>query len=200
MIWLFSAAHAADVRCERVGVDDLVPDGTGPAIVVLGHRPRVESDQQRADKLVRTLDRRGAPVVLAVQVLPDVEPQWAAADLLLEVPLGARKPADAALAVPPVYIHVLADALGEGPMPAELETRFVEQVAWIDTQLATKALEGWNGEGFLVVLVDRLHVQGGLGVAWQLERLTELPVSAALLADAGTRCVESDRILRGSLF
>ena len=85
-------------------------------------------------------------------------------------------------------------------MPAELETRFVEQVAWIDHQLATKALEGWSGEGFLVVLVDRLHVQGGLGVAWQLERLTETPVSAALLADAGTRCVESDRILRGSLF
>jgi hypothetical protein len=200
MIWVLSAAHAAAPRCERVGASDLVPEGTGPAIVVLGHRPRVESDQRRADKLVRTLDRRGVPIVLAVQVLPDVDPQWAAVDLLLDVPLGERKPPDVTLAVPPVYFHVLADALGEGPMPPELETRFVEQVAWIDQQLATKALEGWTEEGYLVVLVDRLHVQGGLGVAWQLERMTEVPVSAALLADAGTRCVESDRILRGQIF
>ncbi len=200
MILLLSAAYAADPRCERVGVGDLVPEGTGPAIVVLGHRPRVEADQRRADKLVRGLDRRGAPVALAVQVLPDVEPAWAAVDLLLEVRLDERKPPEVMLAVPPVYIHVLADALGEGPMPPELESRFVEQVAWIDQQLATKALEGWNGNGFLVVLVDRLHVQGGLGVAWQLERMTETPVSAALLADAGTRCVASDRILRKPLF
>jgi hypothetical protein len=85
-------------------------------------------------------------------------------------------------------------------MPPELESRFVEQVAWIDHQLATKALEGWDGNGFLVVLVDRFHVQGGLGVPWQLARLTEAPVSAALLADAGSRCVETDRVLKGSLF
>jgi len=200
MILLLSAAHAAGPRCERVGVDGLVPEGTGPAIVVLGNRPRVEADQRRAGKLVRTLDRRGAPVVLAVQVLPDVDPGWASVDVLLEVPLGERKPPEATLAVPPVYIHALADALGDGPMPPELESRFVEQVAWIDQQLAAKALEGWTGEGFLVVLVDRLHVQGGLGVAWQLERMTETPVSAALLADAGTHCVESDRILKKPLF
>jgi len=200
MILLLSAAYAAGPRCEHVGVAGLVPEGTGPAIVVLGHRPRVEADQRKADKVVRTLARRGAPVVLAVQVLPEVEPEWASIDILLEVPLGGRKPPEATLAVPPVYIHALADALGEGPMPPELESRFVEQVAWIDQQLASKALESWNGQGFLVVLVDRLHVQGGLGVEWQLARMTETPVSAALLADAGARCVESDRVLRLPLF
>jgi hypothetical protein len=200
LVLLSAAAIAAEeTRCTKVRTADLVPDGTGPAIVVLGQRPRVESDERKALAVVRTLDRRGASVVLAVQLLPDVEPDWASVDTLLEVPLGARRPPETTVAVPPLYMHALADTFGEGPIPVELEARFVEQVAWIDHQLATKAFESWNGQGFLVVLVDRLHVQGGLGVQWQLDRLSDVPVSAALLAEAGTRCVEADRILRTSL-
>jgi hypothetical protein len=105
------------------------------------------------------------------------------------------KPKDAVLNLPPGYIAVLADVMGDSPVPPELETTTVETMAWTDSSLATAALDGWNQEGVLVVLVDRLHVEGGLGVDWQASRLTELPVAAALLANGDSRCYTGDRLL-----
>lgn len=180
---------------------DLVPEAAGPAIVVLGERPGVPEDADRMQSVVKTLTKRGA-VTLAVQADPHVPADEAGAAHVVPigVPLGERRPPDTPVAVPPLYMNALADAMGEGVMPPELEPRFVEQVAWIDHRLAAGALDGWDGTGFLVIVVDRLFVQGGLGVAWQLGQLTEVPVHAALLANAGTQCVEADRILKASIF
>ncbi len=110
------------------------------------------------------------------------------------VPYSLRPPAEQ-LPLPPGYLSVLADAMGDAPVPGELETTTLETMAWTDQSLARAALDAWSGEGVLVVIVDRLHVEGGLGVAWQAQRLTQVPVSAALLANAGTRCYAGDRFL-----
>jgi hypothetical protein len=97
--------------------------------------------------------------------------------------------------LPPGYIGVLADAMGDGPVPVDLETTTVETVSWADFRLASAAVDGWDRQGTLVVLVDRYHVEGGLGVQWQLQRLVEVPVDAALLANGETRCYAGDRLL-----
>lgn len=110
-------------------------------------------------------------------------------------PLQLR-PEDQTLPLPPGYAMVLADTMGEGPVPVELESRLVQTVAWHDHRIAASALADWSGRGWLVVVVDRNWVEGGLGVAWQATRLTEAPVSSALLADAGTRCYRGDRVLK----
>ncbi len=105
-------------------------------------------------------------------------------------------PDDATVALPPGYASVLADTMGDGPVPPALESTFVQTVAWHDRRVAEAAVEVWNGRGWLVVVVDRTWVQGGLGVQWQARRLTEAPVSAVLLADAGGRCYRGDRVIR----
>jgi len=242
-LWSLVASAADEPKCTKVGLTDLVPEETGPAILVLGERPNEEVDSDRMFAAVKKLAKRG-PVTLALQALPrelademgqlergEIQAATVSTETVtapdgattthrtylvrmypegreplvkhvvpIGVPLGARKPADLQLPMPPLYIHPLAEAMGEGKMPPELEPRFVEQVAWIDHQLASGAIDGWDGTGFLVIVVDRLHVQGGLGVAWQASQLTDVPVHQALLANAGTQCVDADRVLRSSLF
>lgn len=107
------------------------------------------------------------------------------------------RPADVVLPLPPAYIHVLADPMGESPVPVEIEGRTVETVAWADQRFAARAIGAWDGQGALVVVVDRFHVEGGLGVQWQAQRLTDKPVVAALLADADSRCYPGDLLLPG---
>jgi uncharacterized iron-regulated protein len=109
-------------------------------------------------------------------------------------PYTAR-PADSALPLPPGYIHVLADPMGDNPVPVDLEAKYVEFVAWADHQLAADAIAAWDGQGALVIVVDRFHVEGGLGVQWQAQRLTDHPVVAAMLANGESRCYPGDQLL-----
>lgn len=106
------------------------------------------------------------------------------------------RPADATLVVPPAYIHVLADAMGDAPVPPALEGTLAQTVAWADHRFARDALSAWDGRGALVIVVDRYHVEGGLGVQWQARTLTDKPVQAAILANADTRCYPGDELLR----
>jgi hypothetical protein len=106
-----------------------------------------------------------------------------------------RRPLEAALPLPPGYIHVLADPMGDNPVPVELEAKYVEFVAWADHQFASQAVSAWDGAGTLVIVVDRFHVEGGMGVQWQAQRLTEVPVTAAILANAESRCYTGDLLL-----
>ena len=104
-------------------------------------------------------------------------------------------PEDAEFPVPGGYMSVLDDALGEGEMPLAAQSHFVRQVAWRDYQIASQALSAWNGEGYLVVLADRLHVEGGKGVSWQAGLITRVPVHAFVLAWANDPpCFAGDKI------
>jgi hypothetical protein len=150
---------------------------------------------------------------LAIEALPtelDWENRWGfpfeAYSSLLETKLVGAKlvgigvpyappPKDAPLPQPPGYIHVLAGPMGEAPMPVELEGRYAAFVAAMDNRLASSAISAWNGQGALVIVVDRYHVEGGQGVQWQARQLTEVPVVAALLANAGTLCFAGDAVL-----
>ena len=77
----------------------------------------------------------------------------------------------------------------------ELESRFTSFVAAMDHRLAQGAISSWNGQGTLVIVVDRYHVEGGLGVQWQARQLTEVPVVSAMLANAGSLCFAGDALL-----
>ena len=106
------------------------------------------------------------------------------------------RPADARVPLPPGYIHILMDAVGENPLPVQTESTFVQTMAWRDYNIANTAIQQWNGEGYLIILADRLHVEGNKGVQWQAARLTEHPVQAVLLADGNSPCYAGDRIWR----
>lgn len=106
-----------------------------------------------------------------------------------------RRPPEAALPMPPGYIHVLADPMGDNPVPVEIESKYVEFVAWADHRFAEQAVTAWDGVGTLVILVDRFHVEGGMGVQWQAQRLTDKPVTSAILANGETRCYDGDLLL-----
>jgi hypothetical protein len=102
-------------------------------------------------------------------------------------------PEGTTLPMPPGYMNVLADTMGDSPVPVLLEFPFVSTVSWADHRLAKSATERWSGEGALVILVDRFHVQGGLGVTWQAQLLVNAPVTSQLLASGEGICYPGDR-------
>lgn len=104
------------------------------------------------------------------------------------------KPDETPVPLPRGYARFLTDGMSGHPMPADLESDFAQLVAWIDMRVALQAIESWNGEGFLVILADRAHVEGGQGVSWQAQRLTEAPVHTVLLSGAGA-CYQGDTYL-----
>ena len=106
------------------------------------------------------------------------------------------RPTDQPIPIPPGYLFVLEDAFASAPPPVIQEDRLVEAIAYRDHRLAKAAMEVWDGEGYLVLVADRFHVEGGKGISWQLERMSPAPVHAVLLSDAGAACHSADRILR----
>jgi len=111
----------------------------------------------------------------------------------------AAAPADAPLLVPPGYSFQLVPTMGGSPVPAALEETFAGAMAWRAAEIASRALGAWNGSGYLVIVADRALVEGGLGVSWQLQRQTETPVRAIVLADAAGPCLAGDRVWRDLL-
>ncbi len=97
--------------------------------------------------------------------------------------------------LPPAYMHVLGDTMGENPVPVELEGRFSAMVAYTDHRVALRAVEAWDQHGFLLVLADRLHVEGAKGISWQMSLLTEVPASSVLLEASETPCYSGDLVL-----
>lgn len=110
--------------------------------------------------------------------------------------LGPR-PEDRAVPLPPRYIDVLRPAMAGHTMPPEKEGGFVQAMAWRDFRIAEAAMNGWSGEGYLVVVTGRGHVEGGKGVAWQAQRMTQAPVHAFVLKPGPEPpCWEGDRLWR----
>ena len=135
-----------------------------------GHAP------DRHDALVRA-KQLGVEVV-AVGVAPEQPPE------------GVIAPQ------PPAYIHVLGPPMGASPVPVELEARYLAMVAWSDHRIAKQAIDAWNGQGSLVILADRLHVEGDKGVSWQASLMTEAPVHTVLLKRSDSPCYTGDLHLR----
>ena len=115
--------------------------------------------------------------VVAVGVRPEDSPDPSTP---VQLPLG--------------YMDVLRDAMGGDGMPMAHQDRFLTRMAGQDRVIASAALDGWDQQGVLVLLVDRLRVEGGMGVGWQLERMTTQPVQSAILAWARSPCYRGDRV------
>ncbi len=97
--------------------------------------------------------------------------------------------------LPPAYMHVLGDTMGEHPVPVEMEGRFSALVAHTDHRVAARAIEAWDGQGYLLIVADRLHVEGAKGISWQASLLTEYPASSVLLDASDTPCYSGDLVL-----
>jgi len=97
---------------------------------------------------------------------------------------------------PPGYVHLLSGTMGDSPVPVELEGRFASMVAYTDHRVAARAVEAWDGKGYLVILADRLHVEGGKGIGWQAGLLTPAPVKTVLMTRSDSPCYDADLYLR----
>jgi len=104
----------------------------------------------------------------------------------------AMPPADAITPQPPGYIHLLSAPMGDHPVPVELEGRYTSMVAYTDFRVASRAIEAWGGEGYLVILADRLHVEGDKGISWQASLLTSAPVHSVMLTQSDSPCYPGD--------
>lgn len=100
--------------------------------------------------------------------------------------------------VPSGYLPILRDAMAGHDVPPERESAFLTSIAWRDYAIGKAALDGWDGQGVLVVVTGRGHVEGGKGVAWQIDQRTDVPVHAFVLAwGTDAACYEGDRVWRG---
>jgi hypothetical protein len=79
-------------------------------------------------------------------------------------------------------------------MAPDVAARFTTSMAWRDFRIAELAMNGWTGEGFLVVLTGRGHIEGSMGTNWQLEHLTEAPITSVVLGHEDARCNPGDRV------
>ena len=86
------------------------------------------------------------------------------------------------------------DASGGHDVPSSRQDALMRTIAWQEQQMASSALDAWDGEGYLVVLADRFRVQGSGGLKWHLERKTESKVEAYLLAWGFDRCEMNDKV------
>lgn len=110
-------------------------------------------------------------------------------------------PDEAEFPVPGGYMSILRDAMAGAEMPLSLQSRFVRTMAYRDFRMAEAALAGWNGRGYLVVLVGREHVEGGKGVSWQAGLMSQAPVHSYILSYGGEPgCYRGDQIWREGLW
>ena len=110
-----------------------------------------------------------------------------------------KRPEGRTTPIPNGYINILRDAFGEHEMPIELESQFVQSMAWRDFGIAEAAITGWDQKGYLVILTGRGHVEGGKGVQWQAQRMVSVPVHGFTLAWASPPCYPGDRVWKMSL-
>lgn len=109
-------------------------------------------------------------------------------------------PDDAEFPVPGGYMSVLQDAMGSQGVPLSLQADYIRLVSWQDHRIARRAVEAWDGQGYLVLLADRTRVEGGKGVAWQAGLLRTERVEPFILSWAGDPpCYRGDRVWKRSL-
>lgn len=113
--------------------------------------------------------------------------------LAVGVPVEMR-PADVPVPLAPGYIATLQDAMSGHLMPPELESRFVQTVSWTDHRIAQRAIENWDHQGYLVIVADRLHVEGGKGISYQASRMSGADLLTVNLSGEGA-CYPGDQYL-----
>lgn len=106
------------------------------------------------------------------------------------------KPEDRELQIPDGYDAFLKAMMGgdNHGMKPEMAARFTTSMTWRDFRIAELAVSGWSGEGVLVILTGKGHIEGGMGTNWQLRHLTEAPVTSVVLGHDGARCEPGDRL------
>lgn len=97
--------------------------------------------------------------------------------------------------IPSGYLPILHDALDGNPLAPGMEQRFVEAMAWRDFAIARNAVRSWDGTGYLVIVADRARVEGGKGVPWQVQQLTDKPVHSFIMSwGKEPPCYPGDRV------
>ena len=201
--------HAGDLRrAARVVAGLLAADAGSRVTVALeavaegrGDVVALWRDGNRADDLEALLDWSESWGFAYAPYRPLLEASSDRLDVVEAGPPLSKRPEDAFFPVPPSYDEVLQAMFGADAHPVTRD--FVAAMAWRDHRIAALAIEGWVGaegvpKGPLVIVTGRGHVEGGLGVAWQAQRLRPDAriVSATLGLGAAPRCTDGDRYLR----
>lgn len=109
-------------------------------------------------------------------------------------------PEDVRYPIPSGYMNILRDAMAGHEMPLDMEERFLRSMAWRDYKIATLATGPWDGQGYLVILTGRGHVEGGKGTNWQAMQSTDAPVHSFVLAwGKEPPCYRGDQVWRPGL-
>jgi uncharacterized iron-regulated protein len=201
--------HAGDLnRAARVVAGLLAKDASARVTVALeavaegrGEVVSLWRAGNRADDLEALLDWSVSWGFDYAPYRPLLEASSDRVDVVEAGPPLSKRPEDAFFPVPPNYGEALQAMFGADAHPVTRE--FVAAMAWRDHRIASLSIEGWLGadgtpRGPLVVVTGRGHVEGGLGVAWQAQRLRpEARVIGATLGLGGAaRCGDDDRYLR----
>ncbi|MFT7519718.1 MAG: hypothetical protein ACI9MC_001861, partial [Kiritimatiellia bacterium] len=101
--------------------------------------------------------------------------------------------------VPSGYSDHLASIVGP-TLSSSMRPRLAQAMAWTDHQIATAAMRSWDGAGYLVILTDRTRVEGGFGVNWQVEQLSNRPVHSFVLGWGDPPCHSGDLVWKQPLW
>jgi hypothetical protein len=111
-------------------------------------------------------------------------------------------PADAPeFPIPAGYYGILSDAMAGHEVPVERQSDFVRSMAWRDFSIADAGLDAWDGQGYLVIVTGRGHVEGGKGTTWQADQRVEAPVHGFVLAwGEDPPCYAGDKVWKKGPF
>ena len=96
--------------------------------------------------------------------------------------------------VPAVYPSIVSAAIADDALPFGLDGRIAEIMAYWDFQVANRAANEWNGQGYLVILTERARVESGGGVPWQLVQAGKRKVYSFILSWSEPFCDEGDNV------
>ena len=103
-------------------------------------------------------------------------------------------PKDISPPIPGVYPALINSVIPDGDLAFGMDAKIAKTMAYWDYQIANRALNEWDGQGYLVILTERARVEGGGGVPWQLVRAQDKPVYSFLLAWAESYCTPGDNV------
>ncbi|HAE53360.1 MAG TPA: hypothetical protein DCG25_00195 [Acidimicrobiaceae bacterium] len=96
--------------------------------------------------------------------------------------------------VPAVYPSMVNTTIADDALPFGLDGRIAEVMAYWDYQVANRAVNEWDGKGYLVILTERARVEGGGGVPWQLVQSGKRNVYSFILSWSEPFCAEGDNV------
>ena len=103
-------------------------------------------------------------------------------------------PSEVTPPIPGVFPSVVNSVVPDGELGFGLDAKIAQTMAYWDYLVANRAVNEWDGRGYLLIVTERARVEGGGGIPWQLVRRQDTPVYSFLLAWADPYCTKGDHV------